>query len=105
MHCDHPDGEERAWAHGSLAELWLIRLADADVNDDEERRAEFGERGVPSCAGTGALVSVALDEFPVKSTRRQFARYVDWWGRPRFEQDLAAHGLRAAERDGEASSG
>ncbi len=99
MHCEHLDGEERAWAHGSLAELWLIRLADADVNDDEERRAEFGERAFRHALELARLYP-SRSEFPVTSTWRQFARYVHWWGRPRFEQDLAAHGFERRARWG-----
>src|SRR5205814_9211678 len=75
MHCEHPDDLERAWAHGSLAELWLLRLADALVNDDEERRAEFADRALRHALELSRLYS-SRAELPVPCTRRQLARYV-----------------------------
>ena len=37
--------EQRAWAHGSLAELWLLRLADATLSADE--RTQFARKRRP----------------------------------------------------------
>jgi hypothetical protein len=34
------------------------------------------------------------DEFPVHSTRRQFERYVNWWGTERFKKGLAERGVQ-----------
>jgi len=92
MHCEHPDDLQRAWAQGSLAELWLIRLADADIDDDEERRAEFADLAFGHALDL-ARFCPSRAEAPLTSTWRQLARYVDWWGTPRFEQDLAARGV------------
>ncbi len=86
---DHADQEERAWAHGSLAELNILRLANAALADrdssthvaDAIRHAEELNRLYPG-----------VDAFPVKSTRRQFERYLDWWGSDRFETELAHRG-------------
>jgi len=40
--CDNPDAEERAWAHGSLAELWLLQLA--QPNHSERDTSEFTDK-------------------------------------------------------------
>jgi hypothetical protein len=37
------------------------------------------------------------DGFPVKSTRSQFERYMDWWGTERFERDLGSLSLGFSE--------
>jgi len=96
---DHPDTEERAWAHGSLAELWLVRLGEKDL--DATARKVFYGKAVHHAEELDRLYPWG-DEFPVKSTRRQFERYLDWWGSPRFEKDLASHGTqRLAPWNGE----
>jgi|GEM_PF-187685 len=88
-YCDHSDAEQRAWAHGSLAELWLVRLGDQGLTEQE--REDCHERALDHAAKLDRLYP-GVDEFPVKSTRRQFERYVDWWGAERFERDLGLHG-------------
>ncbi len=34
-----------------------------------------------------------IDAFPVKSTRRQLERYIDWWGTKEFDVSLTSRGL------------
>jgi hypothetical protein len=82
---DHPDVEERAWSHGSLAELWLLRLADSTLSADERRRA--ADEAARHAQELDRLYP-GDDAFPVKSTRRQFERYVEWWGSESFARDL-----------------
>ncbi len=91
LYCDHPDSEQRAWAHGSLAELWLIRLGEKDLDPAEKK--EISERAVRHAQELGRLYPWR-DEFPVKSTRRQFERYVQWWGTQRFEDDLKSQEIQ-----------
>ena len=92
--CDHTEMEERAWAHGSLAELWLVRLADATLSAGE--RTQFCEHAVRE-AETLSRLYPGIDEFPVKSTRRQFERYVHWWGHADFADMLASRGVERSE--------
>ncbi|MEO8070771.1 MAG: CHAT domain-containing protein, partial [Acidobacteriota bacterium] len=82
---DHLDIQERAWAYGSLAELWLLRLLRPDLTHDLQEQCRVNAvRYAQKLSG----FYPGVDEFPVKSTRRQFERYVDWWGGARFEADL-----------------
>jgi len=85
MYLNHLDPEQRAWAHGSLAELYLIRLGDPDLT--EEKRKEFSDQAVEHARELARLYP-RRDEFPVRSTRSQFRRYVDWWGTQRFASGL-----------------
>ena len=34
---------------------------------------------------------LGVDRFPIKSSRRQFERYVKWWGTAAFTEALGAH--------------
>lgn len=88
----HTSPEERAWAHGSLAELYLVRLSDASLEEDEQQRKKISDLALEHAR---KLVGIypSRDEFPVTSTWRQFARYVDWWGTERFEKELTARSL------------
>jgi len=92
MYAGHAELEERAWAQGSLAELWLLTLSRPARETDETAARDAAER-VLQHARELARMYPSRDGFPVASTRRQFARYVDWWGHPRFERDLAAQGV------------
>ena len=92
LYAAHADPDERAWAQGSLAELWLLKLARPSTEADEESAPDAGER-VLHHAKELARMYWSRDALPVTSTRRQFARYLDWWGHPQFERELAAHGL------------
>jgi len=85
---DHPSVDERAWALGSLAELWLLRLADdgtSATQADAARQAKAQVSELVKLFTTG-------DAFPIESTRRQFERYTLWWGQPAFEDGLAEWG-------------
>jgi beta-lactamase superfamily II metal-dependent hydrolase len=87
LYCDHQGIEERAWAHASLAELWLVRLGERNLT--AAQREEFSKRALDHARQVARLYP-GVDEFPVKSTRRQFERYVDWWGTEPFAKALAA---------------
>ncbi|MFZ4699599.1 MAG: CHAT domain-containing protein, partial [Candidatus Methylumidiphilus sp.] len=84
---DHSLMEERAWAHGSLAELYLLHLADCTP----ETRAAVAQEAIKHIKELVKLVP-ADDPFPIESTRKQFERYVDWWGQPAFEATLVEWG-------------
>lgn len=86
-HCLHHGArEEGAWAHASLAELWLLRLADPAL--DAAGAAEAAARAAEEARALDGLYP-GVDEFPVKSTRRQFERYLTWWGSEAFDAGLA----------------
>jgi beta-lactamase superfamily II metal-dependent hydrolase len=86
---EHWSLEERAWAHASLAELWLLRLTEPGLSDDRRKQCR-----AEALKHTNELSRFypGVDEFPITSTRRQFQRYVDWWGSVTFEAGLARHG-------------
>lgn len=81
LYCDHHDPEQRAWAHGSLAELWLVRLADPSLEEEDRRKIQ--EKAIREAEALGHFYP-GRDEFPVRSTRRQFERYLSWWGDESF---------------------
>jgi hypothetical protein len=68
-------GESLAWAHGSLAELYLLR---ATLPEDEETQsAEAALRH-----SRALLQLVDRESFVAYSTGRQFTRYATWWAKP-----------------------
>lgn len=87
---DLPDPETRAWAHGTLAELYLLLLAYQPEHVPEPSQA--AEKNV--LAHAEHVVSIAgRDSFAVLSTRRQFNRYVTWWGAEDFVARLKDAGI------------
>jgi beta-lactamase superfamily II metal-dependent hydrolase len=90
---EHEVSEQRAWAHGSLAELWLLGLTKRGI--DEEQRARCVKNACDEAEQLDRCYP-GVDEFPVKSTRRQFERYIEWWGTDRFERDLGHRGRSRA---------
>ena len=94
FYCDHQDTEQRAWAHGSLAELCLVRLADRAL--DPAQKKHWSALALEHVNHLARLYPGG-DEFPVKSTRRQFERYVDWWGTGPFAETLAGRKLGRRE--------
>ncbi|WP_173135056.1 CHAT domain-containing protein [Pseudaquabacterium terrae] len=82
---DHRDPEERAWAHASLAELRLIRLADPGLT--EEQLGKFADEALAHAKELDSAYP-RIDAFPVKSTRRQFERYASWWGTAAFREAM-----------------
>jgi hypothetical protein len=94
-------GEEIAWAHGTLAELYLILLAYAPDHVPMKQKEIHGK----TLEHIQQLLSIAgFDSFPVKSTKRQFKRYVDWWGSEGFGSLLEKEG-RVRERSWTESGG
>jgi len=76
--------ENRAWAHGTLAELEMLG---AIYTGGKLAKKEVKRRIIEHCR---AICDLAVkDPFPVHSTRRQFQRYLDFWKRDEW-QDLAA---------------
>ncbi len=88
LYLDHPSIEEQAWAHGSLAELSLLKLS----GGTPEERSVAVWRAKDNITELAKLFP-AGDAFPVESTRRQFKRYVDWWGEEDFESILSDWGF------------
>jgi len=89
-YCKHAEAEERAWAHASLAELWLLRLGTSQVSSKERQAAADAAL---RHADTLDQFYPGEDAFPIKSSRRQFERYADWWGSDRFARLLASRGV------------
>jgi hypothetical protein len=65
-----------AWAHGTLAELELLSL----FYDKDRSPPKVQEQVAKHCKEMVRLMG--LNSFHVKSTRRQFQRYVDQWNLP-----------------------
>ena len=101
----HGQGARR----GSLDHRQALRRAMGHANIDERAWAQEASRNCGSTAADAALPLAAgrrsptarssmprpwrtctrRRSLPIKSTRRQFERYVDWWGCERFQQGLA----------------
>jgi hypothetical protein len=65
---------DRAWAYGTLAELEMLRT----YHDDAKLSGELVVKAVRAhCRQIVNLVG--RENFAVKSTKRQFKRYLDWW--------------------------
>ena len=82
LYLEISDSEQQAWAHASLAELWLVRLAQPDLSPRDKQ--SFSESAREHTNRLSEFYPLD-DEFPIKSTRRQLERYVYWWGRSDFE--------------------
>lgn len=96
--------ETVAWAHGSLAELYLILLAYDPADVKKLAGISHKEASEKARWHTHELLSIAgEDSFTVYSTRRQFDRYISWWGHEIFEtvrRDQQSSRLRAWDGDG-----
>lgn len=71
------------WCHGSLAELWLLKLFEELGPDGVERARRLARHHATQLA----KLSDASDPFPIFSTRRQLARYTELWT-PQFRSLL-----------------
>jgi CHAT domain-containing protein/metallo-beta-lactamase superfamily protein len=89
LYRDHAVHTERAWARGSLAELYLLRLANPDL-DEQER--EHARAEALRYAEELSQMYPWEDAFPVRSTRVQFRRFFTWWGQTQFSAGLASRG-------------
>jgi hypothetical protein len=87
---EQPD--DRAWAHASLSELRLLSLLDDDT--DVKGIATARDGAIEHARNILTLYPMASD-FHVLSTKRQFARYVEWWTTDEFS---AAMGLERTGR-------
>ena len=73
---------DRVWAHGTLAEIELLRVIyESDASVPQSAKAAI----VDHCT---RLRELSEDSFPVMSTTRQFRRYLDHWPRDQWK-DLA----------------
>lgn len=81
---DSPDDSERAWAHVSLSELALLKLANAELS--EEARKEYAEDALKNAARFLGLLGRGSEQ--ASNTSRQFQRYVSWWGNPDLQPEL-----------------
>jgi beta-lactamase superfamily II metal-dependent hydrolase len=84
LYCAHNSPEERAYAFASLAELYLLRLAEASYDENQKDIKAKALSYADQLVGMYPFRS----EFPVTSTLKQFQRYVDWWGTERFAKEL-----------------
>ncbi|UCE50003.1 MAG: CHAT domain-containing protein [Phycisphaerales bacterium] len=71
-------GSDQAWAHGTLAELIMLKkyhIPDEPIENAEKKVEEHCE----------AIVRLmGEDAFEVYSTQRQFQRYIDYWPNPHW---------------------
>ena len=68
-------GKIDVWGHGTLAELWLLKLFEKLPPGGIERAKALAEQH----ATRMAQLSVGADPFPVYSTKRQINRYAELW--------------------------
>ena len=100
---DHPQPMEQAWAHGSLAELHLLELARLDRPETFKPEEAIRE----ARRHAKELVRLARrcgQPFAIESTRKQFERYIGWWGTPLFEQAAMEREICAETRQAQAAS-
>jgi hypothetical protein len=71
-----PAASDRAWAHGSLAELEMLRTYHAK---GAATHADPIKRSVDQCKSLVDLMG--FSSFHVQSTLRQFERYLKYWRR------------------------
>jgi len=71
------------WGHGTLAELWLLKLFETLSDEGVERAKALAAHHATRMAQR----SVGADPFPVYSTKRQLNRYVALWTAD-FRRDL-----------------
>ncbi len=86
---ERAETKARAWGHSTLAELWLLRLADATAKPAE--RAEYSRRVLNHVQKLVSLCPRNSEQ--ALTTVRQYRRYIDWWGCPLFSEYLDSIGL------------
>lgn len=76
---------DRAWAHGTLVELYLLATAIEDIGVEDAKSLAMDH--------LRELLAIYPSPvaFPHYSTRRQLARYVNWWGSKLFVQAIEPH--------------
>ena len=87
------DLDARLWAHGTLAELWLLKLVDAqqlhlhktDPDKATKRRLASSREAKKHANELIKLAHTRSDE-QVVATRKQFERYHCWWSIRDFEE-------------------
>lgn len=78
---EHQALDERAWAHGSLAELDLLSLDRSWPGEAGRSPFDTAREGARRHVREVIRLAHLLDQpFLIESTLRQFRRYVDWWG-------------------------
>jgi hypothetical protein len=90
---ESPDEVVRAWAHVSLSELALLRLADAAVPSGE--RTAFAQEAIEHATVVVELLGRGSEH--VMTTSRQFERYIDCWGNRDCESAFARLGIPGRE--------
>ena len=72
------------WGHGTIAELYLIRLGDERLNS--RVRKNLAAKATQHAKQIVQLNPLMSDQ--VKSARRQFQRYIEWWSDETFVKML-----------------
>jgi beta-lactamase superfamily II metal-dependent hydrolase len=86
---ESPRDEERAWAHVSLSEFALLRLADPNMTTAE--RARLAEESIANASSFLEMLGRGSEH--AATTSRQFERYAEWWGNPDLQWALAKLGV------------
>ena len=82
------DKDEKMWAWGCSAELWLLRMMDAPT----ELRREADARARDAAAALLRLDRLGLSK-ACQWFLMQFESYQDWWGEARFEAAMQKFGV------------
>ncbi len=77
------EGSDPVWGHGTLTELWLLKLFEELEQPGIDRAIELAQHHALQIA----RLSSASDPFPVYSTKRQLNRYATLWT-PEFRYNL-----------------
>ena len=80
------DVQERAWARGSLIELWLIAAANPDIS--EEARKDAVDQAHVHARALAELCR-SREATPIQSTSQQLGRYAKWWSHELIESVIA----------------
>jgi hypothetical protein len=90
-------GESRAWAHGTLAEIEMLGVI---YREGKLNKREMKSRVIEHCRAICDLGG--KNPFPVRSTLRQFQRYLDFWNRDEWQELATAAVAALSQREAQA---
>jgi len=89
--------ETRAWAHATLAELYVLLLAYPKSTRPREVAADQIVRKRALDHIDQLVSEKGVGSFEIYSTKRQFERYRDWWCVENFVRELPGKGQRQTQ--------
>jgi beta-lactamase superfamily II metal-dependent hydrolase len=86
---ESPSEADRTWAYVSLTELTLLRLADEALSDADRKR--YSDEALEHANRVVELLGRSSEQ--AATTSRQFERYSNLWGNPKFADAFERLGL------------